>query len=99
MTTRKNKISPPQEAAILTISNADFASKLEKRIEIGEELFNRTISIPEELTKANSDYKLWTEYNREMLKQFFNIENNEYKLSYVQAGNKSFFRSTRRSRR
>jgi predicted nucleotide-binding protein len=86
MATRKNTTPPPKETAMLIISNADFVSKLEKRIEIGEELFNRTISTQDGLTTANSDYKLWTEYNFEMLKQVFNIENNDYKSSYVNAG-------------
>jgi predicted nucleotide-binding protein len=86
MATRKNTTTQPRETAILTISNVDFVSRLEKRIEIGEELFKRTISTHDELATANSDYKLWTEYNFEMLKQVFNIENNDYKSSYDNAG-------------
>ncbi len=86
MATRKNTTPPPRENAILTISNADFVSRLEKRIEIGDELLIRAISNHNELAAANSDYKLWTEYNFEMLKQVFNIENNDYKDSYDNAG-------------
>ena len=86
MATKKNNTAQPIVNAILTISNADFGNRLEKRIEIGEELFNRTISNQDELTSANHNYKLWTEYNNEMLKQVFNIENNEYKSSYNNAG-------------
>lgn len=44
MATRKNTTQTTKETAILTISNADFVGKLEKRIEIGEEIFNRNIS-------------------------------------------------------
>jgi len=86
MATRKNTPQAPKETAILTISNADFVSKLGKRIEIGEELFNRSISTQNELSTANSDYKLWTDYNFEMLKQVFNIEINDYMDSYNHAG-------------
>ena len=86
MATRKNTTQAPKETAILTISNADFVGKLEKRIEIGEELFNRVISSQNELTTANSEYKLWTDYNFEMLKQVFNIEINDYMDSYNHAG-------------
>jgi predicted nucleotide-binding protein len=86
MTTRKNTTAQPRETVILTISNVEFVSKLEKRIENGEELFNRTISTQDELATANSDYKLWSEYNLEMLKQVFNIENNDYKSSYDNVG-------------
>ena len=86
MATRKNTPAQPKETAILTISNADFVNRLEKRIGIGEELFTRTISNQDELSTANSDYKIWTEYNFEMLKQVFSIENNDYKSSYDGAG-------------
>ncbi len=86
MVQKKNTTQTPKEAAILTISNSDFVSKLEKRIEIGEELFNRSISYQDELTTANTDYKLWSDYNFEMLKQAFNIEKNDYANSYVNAG-------------
>jgi len=86
MATRRNTTPTPKETAILTISNADFISKLQKRIEIGDEIFNRAISTQNDLTSANSDYKLWTDYNFEMLKQVFNIEINDYMDSYNHAG-------------
>jgi len=86
MATRKNTIQTLKETAILTISNADLVSKLEKRIEIGQEIFNRNILNEQELVVANSDYKLWTEYNSEMLKQVFSIEINDYVNSYNNAG-------------
>lgn len=86
MATRKNTAHTSKEKAILTISNADFAGKLERRIEIGEEIINRNILTQHELTTANSDYKLWTDYNFEMLKQVFNIEINDYINSYKHAG-------------
>lgn len=86
MATRKNTTQTTKETAILTISNADFVSRLEKRIEIGEEIFIRNISNQNELSTANSDYKLWTDYNFEMLKQVFNIEINDYMDSYNHAG-------------
>ena len=86
MATRKNTPQTPKEIAVLTISNIDFIGKLEKRIEIGEEIFNRNILTQQDLITANSDYKLWTDYNFEMLKQVFNIEINDYMDSYKQAG-------------
>lgn len=86
MATRKNTTPTPKETAILTISNTDFVSKLEKRIEIGDEIFNRNISTQNDLATANADYKLWTDYNFEMLKQVFNIEINDYMDSYNHSG-------------
>lgn len=86
MAQRKNTKQTSKETAILTISNSDFVSKLEKRIEIGEELFNRSISNENELTSAKSDFKLWTDYNFEMLKQVFSLEINDYMNSYNHAG-------------
>lgn len=82
----EKRTTSSKEVALLTISNSEFVVKLEKRIEIGEKIFNRTISNQNELTIANSDYKLWTDYNLEMLKQVFNIEINDYKDSYNHAG-------------
>jgi len=86
MAQRKNTTQTPKETALLTISNSDFVGKLENRIEIGEELFNRSITNQNELTTADSDYKLWSDYNFEMLKQVFNIEINDYMDSYNHAG-------------
>lgn len=86
MVQRKNMSPTQEETAILTISNSDFMGQLEKRIEIGEELFNRSISNENELTTMKSDFKLWSEYNFEMLKQVFNIEINGYSKSYDHAG-------------
>lgn len=86
MATRKNSQQTPQGTVILTISHEEFVGKLEKRIEIGEEIFNRNITTQQELSKSQSDYKLWTEYNFEMLKQVFNIEINDYMSSYIDAG-------------
>lgn len=86
MTTIKNTTQTHKETATLNISNADFAGKLEKRIEIGEEIFNRNILTEQELTTAKSNYRLWTDYNLEMLKQVFSIEKNDYMGSYDHAG-------------
>jgi predicted nucleotide-binding protein len=86
MAQRKNTSKSPKETAVLTISNSDFVSKLEKRIEIGNDLLNRSVVNQNELTEAQSDFRLWTDYNFEMLKQVFNIETNDYMYSYNHAG-------------
>ncbi len=86
MAQRKTTTQTQKVTAILIISNSDFIKRLEKRIEIGEELFNRSITNDFEFKTTNSDYKLWSDYNFEMLKQVFNIENNDYLNSYNNSG-------------
>ena len=73
-------------SAMLTISQADFKSRLEKRIEIGEELKARKINSNNEYEKLTSDFNIWDDYNHEMLKQVFDVHKNEYSDSYDHAG-------------
>ncbi|MEB2776390.1 nucleotide-binding protein [Algoriphagus sp. D3-2-R+10] len=86
MAQKRNTTQAPKQTAVLTISNSDFVSKLEKRIEIGEELSGRIISNQADLAIAKSAFNLWSDYNSEMLKQVFNFETNDYMASYSQAG-------------
>ena len=80
----KNNSTPAKENALLTISNEEFYIKLKKRIEIGDEYM--IISNKNELDNANYEFKIWNEYNSEMLKQVFNKDKNEYRSSYDHAG-------------
>ena len=73
-------------AAKLTVSNDEFSQKLSDRIEKGEELFNRSISNNDEFTGLKTDFNIWNEYNFEYLKLIFDILENDYMISYNQAG-------------
>ena len=70
----------------LTISKTELNEKLQERILIGAELFNRTINTHLEFSKLQRDYSDWNDYNSEYLKQSFNIPNNEYKNGYDESG-------------
>lgn len=85
MAQKKNQASTPMNA-MLTISQADFKNRLEKRIEIGEELKARTIKSNSEFEELTSDFNIWDEYNNEMLNQVFDIYKNVYAEQYDHAG-------------
>lgn len=86
MAQKRNIVQTPKPTVVLNISNSNFTSKLEKRIEIGEEIFNRNISTHSDLNTAKTDFNNWTDYNFEMLKQVFNVSDNEYMNSYNHSG-------------
>lgn len=77
---------PQQLPALLTMKNDEFKKELENRIEIGNELISRHISSPTIFEQLESDYKHWDDYNKEYLKQAFDIPDNEYRKSYADAG-------------
>lgn len=49
------------------------------------------IGLTEEQEKWISEFKQWTDYNCELLKQAFDIPNNEYHRDYVNSGQSLFF--------
>lgn len=86
MTQRKSTPQVQNVTPILTISNADFKTAISERVDIGNELINRIVNTQEEYEKLKRDYRLWSDYNFEYLKQIFNVAENEYRNSYNQAG-------------
>jgi predicted nucleotide-binding protein len=60
----------------------DFKVELSKRLEIGEEIFNREIKAFPELETLKTEFYDWDDYNSELLKSAFNIPANEYKAEY-----------------
>lgn len=76
----------PQLPAVLNMKNEEFKNELEKRIEIGNELFSRNANSPSEFYAIENDYTHWNDYNKEFLKQAFDISENEYHKSYADAG-------------
>lgn len=86
MATKKNISTTESQNIMLTISNDDFKNKLKERIAIGEDLLSRQIDNAEDYSEFNIDYKVWTDYNVEMLKQIFNYQDNDYMGTYNHAG-------------
>jgi predicted nucleotide-binding protein len=83
-TNKKLKENPI--ATALTISRLEFKQKISERINAGEDLSNRNLTTNAELTSVKQEYNLWNDYNKEFLKQVFNVPENEYKRAYTDAG-------------
>ncbi len=81
MATRKQP-DPPKKPDALIKEKSEFKAALLKRIELGSELINRTVTNTDELEQNQQDYYSWDSYNSELLKQSFNNEESEYKVSY-----------------
>lgn len=81
------KTSPnDRESSVLVISKSDFKDAIEERIAQGEELLKRNVQTVDDLEELKSQYSLWNDYNRELLKQSFNQPENEYQKTYEGAG-------------
>ena len=70
----------------LVKSREEFNQFLEKRILIGEELYQRKIQTKEDFKENKEDFYNWCDYNSEYLKHAFNKETNEYKTSFERTG-------------
>lgn len=86
MAQRKTTPQVQNVTPLLTISNADLKTAILERVDIGNELLKRDVNTEEEYEKLKRDYRLWSDYNFEYLKQVFNVAENEYRESYNQAG-------------
>ena len=75
-----------QLAAVLTMRNDEFKKEIENRIEIGNELFNRSANNSVDFKQVETEYAHWNDYNKEYLKQAFDSSDNEYYRSYNEAG-------------
>lgn len=91
MAVRKVKTIADNIPTELIKSKAEFDSALDKRIEIGEEIYNREIRTDAEFFAVKTDYSNWNDFNSEYLKHAFNKEYNEYKKRYDDAGILAFF--------
>lgn len=86
MATQRKRTEPvkPQIVDALIIEKSSFKTKLSEIIEAGKELLNRSITNIPELEKNQKDFYSWDDYNSEYLKQVFNNENSQYKITYDQ---------------
>jgi predicted nucleotide-binding protein len=82
----KNITQNQKISTLLIISKNKLVEKLDERILIGIELFNRAINTDAEFSKSKQEYSDWNDYNSEFLKQSFNVSNNEYKVDYDNSG-------------
>ncbi len=67
---------------LLIKPKSQFKDEIEDRINLGNELFKENISNHNELSSLTDRYNVWYEYNLELLKQSFDIPENEYYKDY-----------------
>lgn len=88
MPTRKKPTYQPEKIPTqLNVGKDYFKEQINKRIDYGEEIYNRQIQISQQLEEAKRNYYDWDDYNSELLKQSFNNEHNEYKNDYDKVNN------------
>lgn len=79
------------EPTALIVGREYFKEELNKRIVIGEEIYNRQIQTNRQFEQARQEYYDWNDFNSELLKQSFNNPNNEYKQSYDNVNQKFIY--------
>lgn len=75
------------ETSKLAVGKEYFEDYLQKRIVVGEEIYNRNIQTTRQLEQARQDYYDWNDFNSELLKQSFDNINSEYKEKYDRVNN------------
>jgi predicted nucleotide-binding protein len=69
---KKRSVPTPEQAPLLlTVSPEVAAAKIDDRIRHGEEIKLRRIANEVDFEEARSVYKMWTDYNAELLKRLF----------------------------
>lgn len=75
----------------LNKSKQEFIENLEARIKLGQEIYDFPIQNSSDFEKNSIEFNSWTDYNSELLKQSFNVQYNEYKKRYDEAGVFNFY--------
>ncbi|PZF71124.1 TIR domain-containing protein [Taibaiella soli] len=70
------------ESSMLVVGKEYFKDELNKRIQLGEEIYGRQIQTTRQLEQAKEDYYNWDNFNSELIKQSFNNPENEYLREY-----------------
>jgi predicted nucleotide-binding protein len=86
MAKKKSIVNSEREITYLIKPKKKFITELEERIELGQSYLANTIDTQEKITQLKKEFASWNDYNLELLKQSFNIEFNEYRKSYDDAG-------------
>lgn len=79
--------SKSEESAKLIVGKDHFAISLEKRVSVGNEIYERNIQTTRQLEQARQDYYDWDDFNSELLKQSFDSPISEYKQDYNSVNN------------
>lgn len=75
------------EPTTLKKTKEDFERELEEQIKQGQTLFSAAITDDSSFISIKKDFRQWSEYNLELLKQSFNHPYNEFWRSYGNSDN------------
>ena len=67
---------------LLIVGKEYFEDILNKRIVIGQEIYERAIQTTRQLEQARQDFDDWDDFNSELLKQSFDSPNSQYREAY-----------------
>ena len=70
----RRKTPQPKEPVGLTISRDEAASRIKDRIVKGNELKSALVDTHESYESSTKEYRLWEDYNKEMLKRIFTTD-------------------------
>ncbi len=70
----RRKTPQPKEPVGLTISRDEAASRIKDRIVKGHELKSALVDTHESYESSTKEYRLWEDYNKEMLKRIFTTD-------------------------
>ena len=65
-------------ASYLTVPKQDFRTQLLSRLSDGEAFLSNAIKDASIISEIQQNYSMWNDYNLELLRQSFNIPDNEY---------------------
>jgi predicted nucleotide-binding protein len=86
MTKKKSTTNQEREITYLIKPKKEFTSELVERIGLGQSYLANPIDTQEKFSQLKKEFASWNDYNLELLKQSFNVEFNEYRKSYDDAG-------------
>lgn len=84
MPVKKTEMTPEQihGPAKLIITLDEFKETLERRIQLGRELYNQSINNLEQFDTLKTEYTKWDNWNRQYLQVKFNYPDNQYLKEY-----------------
>lgn len=79
---KKPKPELPDDPPILQIPLTDADRAVQERISLGKALLGKSITGPEALEQAQDEYKVWSDYNRDLLRKMFHNATLSEEYSY-----------------
>lgn len=81
----KKANTPEVQRTKLLISHEKFVSKISEQISMGDKIYKQ-LQTERQLTQFEKEFRIWDDYNNELLRSVFNNAENEYHNSYTNSG-------------